>query len=643
MECVLKLEEQLWKRKVRQSQSDAVELWRKEAHRRQEKALNKVKKSKRMSEQVRNERLQEIGQELENERNNREQLAVSTGLYPVLPNTSLQMETVPPKTQPTAPFSEDSFTTLLLDTRPPYDPPIVQAPPQQPLNTEQVQPRPGNNEGAEGLATGDTIPECPYDPAPSTTGEAGRITKILHDSWIEIKGLPAIGPILEAASEFLRTGEDSKAINRLTKSRLYAIKALHIAFPPAPHSSPAPNTTQEHTHHDLPPHEKAHRLALRNNTFIQMLHYTHQASNITDCWICGRLPPHQKEGGMPLFPFPFSYNGTCEAWFALITADRTTRTSCPDGNRSCKNRWPWGDLNKVLNAVCYPNEDGDPQATGTVLESEEYKQGNMSMSYRILNTKPKKNAGPPSISVSTVKGHLCVRKKGSVPLGHSDCHTTVSFEDYGKSSFLASRHTYFICGQTAYVQLPLNWGGTCYIAFLLPPVFVAPSTYHRDPLVPHVRHKRMSDISGIDHTETTLEQYTDFNKGFFFFIGPVQNSKLIRKLTRTLEVVVNQTASALGNLTQEQSAIRLVALQNRLVLDVILADRGGACKIIGSSCCIFIPDNSTSVYTAITKLHKIAASLHQEPARSQISGRAFSKLPECGSKLDAVILPEAQQ
>ncbi|XP_078509666.1 endogenous retrovirus group V member 2 Env polyprotein-like [Lissotriton helveticus] len=391
--------------------------------------------------------------------------------------------------------------------------------------------------------------------------------------------------------------------------------ALHIAFPPAPHSSPAPNNTQEHTHHDLPPHEQAHRLALRNNTFIQMLHYTHQASNITDCWICGRLPPHPKEGGMPLFPFPFSYNGTCEAWFALITADRTTRTSCPDGNRSCKNGWPWGDLNKVLNAVCYPNEDGDPQATGTVLESEEYKQGNMTMSYRILNTKPKKNAGPPSISVSTVKGHLCVRKNGSVPLGHSDCHTTVSFEDKGKSSFLASRYTYFICGQTAYVRLPLNWGGTCYIAFLLPPVFVAPSTYHRDLLVPHVRHKRMIDISGIDHTETTLEQYTDFNKGFFFFIGPVQNSKLIRKLTRTLEAVVNQTVAALGNLTQEQSAIRLVALQNRLVLDVILADRGGACKIIGSSCCIYIPDNSPSVHTAITKLHKIAASLHQEPEK----------------------------
>ncbi|XP_078533906.1 endogenous retrovirus group V member 1 Env polyprotein-like [Lissotriton helveticus] len=388
---------------------------------------------------------------------------------------------------------------------------------------------------------------------------------------------------------------------------------LHTVFPPTPHTSHAPNSTQEHTYHDLPPHEQAHRLALQNNTFIQMLHYTHQASNSTNCWICGHLPPHQKKGGMPLFPFPFSYNGTCEAWFALITADDTTPTSCPDGNNSCKNGWPWGNLNRVLNAVCYPNEDGNPQASGTVLESEEYKQGNMTMSYKMLNTKPKKNAGPPFISVSPVKGHLCIQKNGSVPLGHSDCHTTISFEDRGKSSFLASRHTYFVCDQTAYVQLPLNWGGTCYIAFLLPPVFVAPSTYHRDLLVPHVRHKRTIDTSLVDQTETSWEQYTDFNKGFFFFVGPVQNSKLIRRLTRTLEAVVNQTASALGSLTQEQSAIRLVTLQNHLVLDIILADRGGACKIIGSSCCIFIPDNSPSVCTAITKLHKIAVSLHQEP------------------------------
>lgn len=131
------------------------------------------------------------------------------------------------------------------------------------------------------------------------------------------------------------------------------------------------------------------------------------------------------------------------------------------------------------------------------------------------------------------------------------------------------------------------------------------------------RGKHAIDVSVVDQTETTWEQYTDFNKGFFFFVGPVQNSKLVCRLTRTMEAVINQTTAALGNLTEEQASIRMVALQNRLV---ILADRGGACRIIGFSCCVFIPDNSPFVYAAISMLHKIATEIHQDPGTWTWSG-----------------------
>lgn len=66
------------------------------------------------------------------------------------------------------------------------------------------------------------------------------------------------------------------------------------------------------------------------------------------------------------------------------------------------------------------------------------------------------------------------------------------------------------------------------------------------------------------------------------------------------------------NITAELQATRLLSLQNRMVLDVILADRGGACRIIGSSCCVYIPDTAPTVYAAIQKLHKIASDIHQD-------------------------------
>uniref|UniRef100_A0A3P9JE44 Uncharacterized protein n=1 Tax=Oryzias latipes TaxID=8090 RepID=A0A3P9JE44_ORYLA len=38
------------------------------------------------------------------------------------------------------------------------------------------------------------------------------------------------------------------------------------------------------------------------------------------------------------------------------------------------------------------------------------------------------------------------------------------------------------------------------------------------------------------------------------------------------------------------SAIRTMVLQNRLVLDLLTASSGGVCKMVGDTCCTFIPD-----------------------------------------------------
>lgn len=68
----------------------------------------------------------------------------------------------------------------------------------------------------------------------------------------------------------------------------------------------------------LAPHKERHRQTYVENVFLQMLHQVHHMSNITDCWVCGLLPSVMHKNDL-LMSLPFSYLGSCEAWFQLFT------------------------------------------------------------------------------------------------------------------------------------------------------------------------------------------------------------------------------------------------------------------------------------------------------------------------------------
>ncbi|KAJ1153951.1 hypothetical protein NDU88_006709, partial [Pleurodeles waltl] len=86
----------------------------------------------------------------------------------------------------------------------------------------------------------------------------------------------------------------------------------------------------------------------------------------------------------------------------------------------------------------------------------------------------------------------------------------------------------------------------CYVSFLLPPVFLAPASYHRDLKlfndIINNRYKREISTNEVDQTDTSLQQYVDFNLGLFPFVGVALNSRKVRQLTRVVEAVTNQAA-----------------------------------------------------------------------------------------------------
>ncbi len=54
---------------------------------------------------------------------------------------------------------------------------------------------------------------------------------------------------------------------------------------------------------------------------------------------------------------------------------------------------------------------------------------------------------------------------------------------------------------------------------------------------------------------------------------------------------INDTTIIFDGIKQEMRGLRLMTLQNRLVLDQLTASQGGVCVIVGNSCCTYVPDN----------------------------------------------------
>ncbi|XP_078536777.1 homeobox expressed in ES cells 1-like [Lissotriton helveticus] len=97
----------------------------------------------------------------------------------------------------------------------------------------------------------------------------------------------------------------------------------------------------------------------------------------------------------------------------------------------------------------------------------------------------------------------------------------------------------------------------CYIAFVLPPTYTAPADHHRE--------RRSEDT---EQADSAPAQFLDAAKGFIPLWGPMANSRAIRHLTQAVETALNVTAGILTNNKAELQVVRLVALQNRIVLDV---------------------------------------------------------------------------
>ena len=76
----------------------------------------------------------------------------------------------------------------------------------------------------------------------------------------------------------------------------------------------------------------------------------------------------------------------------------------------------------------------------------------------------------------------------------------------------------------------------------------------------------------------------------------------------------NLTRDAVEGISTQLAATSLMAFQNRVALDMLLAEKGGVCAMFGEQCCTFIPNNTApdgSVTKALNGLRALSTEMKE--------------------------------
>jgi len=156
---------------------------------------------------------------------------------------------------------------------------------------------------------------------------------------------------------------------------------------------------------------------------------------------------------------------------------------------------------------------------------------------------------------------------------------------------VALNNTYFVCGNRAYPWLPVYWTGSCFLSFILP-------------------HMRLLNKSPFEHLKRGKWSFTLTELFFMILIphcGVGQTSVGLVELAASLESLANKTALGIVDINSEVVALRALAMQNRVALDLILAAQGGTCAVINSECCTYVPNNSEQITNIADKIKQEGA------------------------------------
>ncbi|XP_066430336.1 syncytin-1-like [Eleutherodactylus coqui] len=206
---------------------------------------------------------------------------------------------------------------------------------------------------------------------------------------------------------------------------------------------------------------------------------------------------------------------------------------------------------------------------------------------------------------------------------------------------------YWICGDGKIrSRLEGDWAGECALAKALMPLHILSvdrtkdenSTPHRikrevkvpgASFDPHVYIDTIGVPRGVPDEFKARDQVKAGFESLFTIVTANKNVAWINYIYYNQQRFVNYTRDALQGLADQLGPTASMTFQNRMALDMILAEKGGVCKMIGETCCTYIPDNTGptgKVTVAIKKLTDLSEELKRNSGVTDPWDQYFSWL-----------------
>ncbi len=223
----------------------------------------------------------------------------------------------------------------------------------------------------------------------------------------------------------------------------------------------------------------------------------------------------------------------------------------------------------------------------------------------------------------------CINLTGiSRPLGclnDSQCQYIIQVSRDFKP--VARSDIWWWCGDDKLLdKMPTNVTGLCAIVTLLLPVTVLPMsakdiTNGLQSVLPTEWSRRRRDAEWLSKDDPTYidaigvprgvpDEYkladqvsAGFESSICWWCTLNKNVDRINYIHYNVQKLGNWTQAGFEAVHDQLAATSLMAFQNRIALDMLLAEKGGVCAMFGEQCCTFIPNNTAPDGTLTKAIH----------------------------------------
>ncbi|XP_063782069.1 endogenous retrovirus group FC1 Env polyprotein-like [Pseudophryne corroboree] len=314
------------------------------------------------------------------------------------------------------------------------------------------------------------------------------------------------------------------------------------------------------------------------NFWLEWMKYNAAKHNMSNCYVCGKSRPHL--GTVPL-NIPLDQEG---CFFSLYNDTKNNDSQC----EMWKKEYP------IL--LKNPN----PGSTITIYP------GNYTC--YVSNTTKGRDLKP-------FPPGYCAERRTTVLVNQ-----TRSLGDI-----------YYICGDMKLrIKLDTPWHGECALAKVIMPLLMItedhPTPSSNSPILrkkrtlpggsfdPHVYIDAIGVPRGVPNKFKARDEVAAGFESLFPIVTVNKNVAWINYIYYNQQRFVNDTKEALLGISEQLEATSHMTFQNRMALDMMLAEKGGTCVYINKAegCCTYIPDNTGpngKVTLAIQKLESLSKEL----------------------------------